>query len=148
MGINLSPKHGVNPVLLSCFFCGGDAGLMMVGKVSRKKLIDQMGIDPSMIDGHGDDVTIRGRICDGSICSRCEEVKEKAIFIVQVRDGEEGERKNPFRTGKMVAIKEEAAERMFQPAFFEAVKKSRMAYCPESAWRNLGLDEATKGMDG
>jgi len=145
MGINLSPKHGVNLVLLSCFFCGGDAGLMMMGKVSRSKL-EKMGIDPSMIDGYRDDATIRGKICNGSICSECEKVKDQAIFIVQVRDGEEGS--NPYRTGKMVAIKEEAAERMFQPEFFESVKKSRMAYCPESAWKNLGLDEATKGMDG
>ena len=32
-GILLSPKHGVNPTLLKCFWCGGDAGIALLGKL-------------------------------------------------------------------------------------------------------------------
>lgn len=32
-GIQLSPKHGVNPTLLKCFWCGGDMGLALLGKL-------------------------------------------------------------------------------------------------------------------
>lgn len=32
-GIPLSPKHGVNPTLLKCFWCGGDAGIALLGKL-------------------------------------------------------------------------------------------------------------------
>ena len=32
-GIRLSPQHGVNPTLLKCFWCGGDAGIALLGKL-------------------------------------------------------------------------------------------------------------------
>lgn len=32
-GIPLSPKHGVNPTLMKCFWCGGDMGVALLGKL-------------------------------------------------------------------------------------------------------------------
>lgn len=36
-GIKISPKHGLNPSLVKCFWCGNDKGLVLMGKIGVGK---------------------------------------------------------------------------------------------------------------
>ena len=48
----------------------------------------------------------------GDICDKCKKViDEGGVFVIEVKDGESGD--TPYRTGRLVGIKREAAERVF-----------------------------------
>jgi hypothetical protein len=88
--IRLSQKHGVNPSIQKCFICGKDIGLVLFGKLK-------------------DDTEAPKYVQNGE-CDKCKEAKKKGVFILAVRDGEIGE--NPYRTGQLVCVKEEAFRKM------------------------------------
>lgn len=49
----------------------------------------------------------------GEICDECKNVIDNGgTFFIEVRDGESGN--NPYRTGRLVAIKTEVANEMFK----------------------------------
>ena len=38
MSIKLSPKHGLNPTIATCFYCGKDKNeLILAGKINKKR---------------------------------------------------------------------------------------------------------------
>lgn len=93
MSIRLSPKHGVNPSVLHCPICGKDTGVALLGRLKG-------------------DVEAPRNMADKTPCPDCLKVlKAGGHFIIETRDGETGN--NPYRTGRLVAINHEAAERLF-----------------------------------
>lgn len=58
-------------------------------------------------------------------------------MFVSVRDGERGN--NPYRTGKMCVIKEEAVANMVSPELYEHLKRVRFGFIEDSIWEQLGL---------
>ena len=93
MSIRLSPKHGVNPSIMVCPICGKETGVALLGRLK------------------GDTEAPR-HIPDRIPCPECRKVLDQGgHFIIEVRDGERGD--NPYRTGRLVGITHEAAERLF-----------------------------------
>jgi len=91
--ILLSPKHGVNPSITHCECCGKEIGIAMFGLLKGDKEAPK-------------DVFM-------GLCDDCQKViDQKGLMIIEVRDGESGN--NPYRTGRLVGITEEAKNRMFK----------------------------------
>jgi hypothetical protein len=62
------------------------------------------------------------------------------VILISVRETTDPEeQKNPYRTGGWVVVKEEAVERIFDPASAKAVLKRRMAFVTDETWDQLGI---------
>jgi len=94
MSIKLSKKHGVNPSLMSCFVCGHEFGVALVGRLPGDEEAPRKMTDRSMI------------------CDTCQKVMDNGgSFIIEVRDGESGD--NPYRMGRLVGLKDVAWKKNF-----------------------------------
>lgn len=122
MTIRLSPKHGVNPMLTVCFFCGNDTGVALLG----------------MLKG---DAEAPKRACvDRTPCANCAEHTKAGVFLIEVDEEKSPDRNNPWRTGRLCVIKEEAIKRMVAPGdFLDDILKQRMAFVPSTDWEAMGL---------
>ena len=126
--IRLSPKHGVNPMVMQCFYCGGDAGIALLGLLK------------------GDAEAPRKAVLDQRPCQKCEDLMEQGIMLISVDEARTTDRENPYRTGKLCVIKDEALERITQSReLFEQIAKRRVAFVPDDAWAKLGLPEGSDG---
>lgn len=98
-GITLSKKYGVNPSVEVCHICGKDMGVILFGA--------------SYKDRNGKPAEAPHKICSGHICDDCKKIiDDGGIFFIEVQDGESGS--NPFRTGRIMAVKEEVVAEMFK----------------------------------
>ena len=117
MGITLSKEHGINPTLDTCFICGKETSLVLFGA--------------SYKDENGKTVEAPRKVCTGQLCDDCQKViDEGGIFFIAVKNGERG--CNPYRTGQIGALKEEAVQRMF-PNF----PYKKINYIEESAYKQI-----------
>lgn len=91
----------MNPSIQKCFCCGKEMGLVLFGA--------------SYTDENGKHTESPREVMTGDICEDCKNViNNGGTFFIEVRDGEaEKASKNPYRTGRLIAIKTEAALRMF-----------------------------------
>lgn len=97
-GITVSKQFGVNPSIQKCSCCGKEMGIALFGT--------------SWKDEKGKTAQAPMHFMNGQICDECKDVIGKGgIYFIEVRDGESGP--NPYRTGRLVAVKEEAVSRMF-----------------------------------
>lgn len=119
--IRVSEKYGVNPSLGICWICGEDNGeIILPGRLK------------------GDVQAPHRAVWDKEPCSQCKDWMSKGIIMIRVRDGEDGE--NPYRTGALVVVKEEAVRRFTHPqGLLDRVLRHRIAFVPDSAWEKLGL---------
>ena len=83
--ISISKEFGLNPTVETCFICGEAIGVAQA--------------PPQVCCGHA---------CDG--CSKI--IADGGIFFIEVHDGETGD--NPYRTGRVIAIKEDAVKRVLK----------------------------------
>lgn len=52
-------------------------------------------------------------MCLGDACPECSKaIAMGGIFFIECRDGEQGN-SNPYRTGRLIAVREEAVKQMF-----------------------------------
>ena len=117
MGITLSKEHGINPSVDTCFICGKETNLVLFGT--------------SYKDENGKTAEAPRKVCTGQLCDDCQKViDEGGIFFIAVKDGESGN--NPYRTGQISALKEEAVQRMF-PNF----PYKKINYIEESAYKQI-----------
>lgn len=99
--ITLSPKHGVNPTLPICFFCGNERGdIALLGKLPDDKEA------PKYI------------ILDYEPCDSCRSHMEQGITCIEVTDkitfnGQPTIDNTHYPTGRWCVITEEAAQRIF-----------------------------------
>lgn len=103
-GIRVSEKHGVNPSLLKCFWCGQDKGVALLGKLK------------------GDAEAPREMCLDYDFCDNCVERIGEGIALLEVStepvtEGQPAISKHGpaqlYPTGSWVAVTEEAIRRMF-----------------------------------
>jgi hypothetical protein len=96
--IPISKKYGFNPSVRRCFICGEDMDIAIFG--SNYKVNGEEAEAPMHMTA------------PNCVCDRCRGVvKDGGVFFISVRDGETSS--DPYRTGRVVAIKREAAERIF-----------------------------------
>ena len=117
MSITLSKEHGINPSVDTCFICGKETSLVLFGA--------------SYKDENGNTVEAPRNVCTGQLCDNCQKViDEGGIFFIAVKDGERGN--NPYRTGQIGALKEEAVQRMFPDFPYKKIN-----YIEESAYKQI-----------
>lgn len=101
--VKLSKKHGLNPSLSICFFCGKEKNeLVLPGKLK------------------GDQEAPRKAVWNYEPCESCKKYMKEGVLVAVVKDGSGP--KNPYRTGRMLVIKNE-----------DANKKTRFFFLEESA---------------
>lgn len=102
--IKLSPKHGVNPTIPLCFFCGEEKGeIALLGKIGKR----DEDIEAPMY-----------MILDYEPCDKCKENMKQGITLVGVTDKQPSDNRLPIQeglypTGAWCVMKEEAVERIF-----------------------------------
>lgn len=94
--IRLSPKHGLNPSIVQCFWCGGDNGIALMGKINRA---DEQA--PKFITMNYDP------------CDKCKEQWSQGIVIMEVTQSQPADGRPPIQpdaypTGRLVCMKPES----------------------------------------
>ena len=117
MGIKVSEKYGINPSVDTCFICGKETDVVLFGT--------------SYKDKNGKTAEAPRNVCTGDICDNCKQIiDEGGIFFIAVKDGESGN--NPYRTGQIGALKEEAVQRMFPDFPYKKIN-----YMEESVYKQI-----------
>lgn len=125
--IKLSPKFGVNPSMAVCFYCGQEKGdIVLPGRIRRK--------------GTQEDVEApRRAVWDDEPCAGCRAMMKQGIMMCEVDEARTTDINNPHRTGCMVVITDEAAERIFEGEFRDRILKTRFCFVPTDVWDRLGI---------
>jgi hypothetical protein len=112
--IRLSEKHGVNPTIPVCFFCGEPKDeIVLMGRLK-------------------DDKKSPKNVCIDKVpCDRCKKYMEIGVMLISVKDGCT-DRENPYRTGNIAVITKEAAKNILG-------SDDKIAFIDDSAWKKLGL---------
>lgn len=71
-GIPLSPKHGVNPSLVLCFWCGKEMGVALVGRIRKS--------------GDNDAEAPRASCFGLEPCDECKANMAKGVHVVEVTE--------------------------------------------------------------
>jgi hypothetical protein len=122
VSIRVSPKHGVNPCLPVCFYCGEDTGEVAL-----------LGYLP------GDKEAPHRACLDKRPCPKCEGLMKQGVLFICVKNDASGD--NPERTGLMTVITDEGVKRigLNPPELEQTILKSRVTFIPENVWDALGL---------
>lgn len=126
--IRLSPKHGVNPAIPLCFFCGEPKNeVVLAGRLPE------------------DAEAPRHAVWDRRPCDTCTGYMKQGVILISVKDGEEGKGDNPHRTGSWVVVTEDALRRTVQPSqLAERIIRTRVAFIPDTVWDLIGLPRGAK----
>lgn len=117
MSVIISKEYSVNPSVDTCFICGKETNLVLFG-TSYKDENNKIAEAPR-------------NVCTGGLCGTCQKViDEGGIFFIAVQDGETG--KNPWRTGQIGALKEEAVQKLFPDFPYKKIN-----YIEESAYNQI-----------
>lgn len=120
MAILLSPKHGLNPSMAVCFYCGEPTGeIVLPGRLKNDAEA------PRCACWHKDP------------CEACKGWMQKGIILIAVGDGEEPG-PNPYRTGGFAVVKDEAFIRWVGPD--HPAIKARYCFIETSVWNRLGIE--------
>ena len=123
-GIIVSEKHGVNPSVSQCFFCGKDVGLVLFGKMKGDK-----------------EAPKKCGVIDDTPCHECEKYMKLGVIFISIKD-DETDMDNPYRTGKFSVVKDEAVKRMISNEnLLTDVLKKRVCFIEDKVWTHLGLPE-------
>ena len=147
-GIRISPKHGVNPSMSRCYFCGGEKNELIL-----------TGMLP------GDAEAPREAVWNTEPCDQCKEYMKQGVIIISVRDGEDERMAreqqefehnhpptranrqrgihyipNPHRTAGWWVVKDEALQRFVQPPeLLEQILRARFVFMPDQVCDMIGL---------
>lgn len=122
--IILSPRHGVNPSLSLCFYCGREKNeLVLPGRLP------------------GDAEAPRRAVWNMEPCAECAEHMGRGVIMIQVQDGEEG-KENPVRLGGYAVVLDEALRRFIEPpALLDQILRARFVMVPDAVWKAIGMEE-------
>lgn len=113
-GITLHPKHGVNPSLDVCFWCGEAMGVALLGRNKGQKA------PHSVVTGY-------------TPCDKCREQMAQGITLVEAGPASRQPQRPEIQpgvvpTGRWLVIKEVAVSRVFKGEAVEALLKSRKGF--------------------
>ena len=103
-GIRISPKHGLNPTIPVCFWCG-----------KEKNEIALLG----QINGQKDTEAPKHMVLDFEPCESCKEKMKRGITIVETTCQPNNNSytklsEGSYLTGRYVVLKKDAANRIFK----------------------------------
>jgi hypothetical protein len=122
-GIPLSKKHGVNPSVTVCQMCGKDIGLALFGRLEGDAEAPRQVLDPEP-------------------CDECKSLMEQGVMLIEVDVDKTDDEKNPWRTGRIAVLRDEAISRIFDPESAKAALERRVAFVEIAFYERLGLHEA------
>lgn len=99
-GIRLSQKHGVNPSITKCFWCGNDTGIALLGK-----LPGDVEAPRYVFGGYEPCDTCKGNFALGTLLM---EASDCPMF-----DGQPEMQRGVWPTGRHLVMRREAAKRIF-----------------------------------
>lgn len=111
--MRLHPRHGLNPSVEKCFFCGDDKGVVLFGASCKEE-------------------APRSVVINHEPCKNCQDMLRQGTMLIECRDGEKGD--NPYRTGRLWVVKDEAAKRM--------KIEGKIAFIEESMAKHMGFHDA------
>lgn len=125
--IKISEKHGVNPTMPLCFFCGEEKNeIVLLGKLP------------------GDVEAPRHMWMPGDYepCPACQEKWDIGIAMIEVTDHENFANQPPifednYPTGRVGVLKEEFVNKIFTPETAEALQKRRHGLLETSMFEKL-----------
>lgn len=123
--IRLSPKHGLNPSIMQCFYCGADTGVAVPGLLK------------------GDREAPRKAVWDMTPCNECAAAMKIGVIFCEVDANRSKGGDAPYRTGRLIAIREYAVREMLTntPKSLEQVLKQRFCWISQEDWKAMGFDE-------
>lgn len=121
--IRLSPKHGLNPSIEVCYFCGKD-----------KNSIAMLGLLPK-------DEKAPTRACyNREPCDECAEYMKDGVIILSADSAKTVNPNIPYRTGGFAVVKEDVVKRIIKDAaILSRVLEVRMMFLDSEAWKAIGL---------
>lgn len=121
----LHPKHGLNPTLRTCFWCGKDTG--------------ELALLGAAYNGHAP----MHMVLNYEPCDACKEQFAKGITLIETTtrptnnlpaiDG------TNYPTGRIAVVTEESIPRIFDEEFATRVLRARKALIDSAVWDTLGL---------
>lgn len=121
--MRISHKHGVNPSLSQCFYCGGDKNEVVLAGLMK-----------------GDREAPRKAVWSMEPCDQCAHFMKEGVILIEVDEAKSTDRQNPHRAGAWVVIKDEAIKRIVTtPELAEDILRKRVAFLPTEVWDAIGL---------
>ena len=83
--IQISPKHGVNPTIPICFWCGREKNeIVLMGRIRKKDPVTGKAV-------RGSDIEAPMRAClNSEPCEECQKVFSQGVLVVEVVDYDNG----------------------------------------------------------
>jgi len=123
MSIRLSPKHGLNPAIPVCFFCGGDKNEIVIPGLMK-----------------GDREAPRKAVWNMEPCDQCAHFMTQGVILIEVDEAKTTDRANPYRAGGWLVVKDHVITgTVNSPELAASILEKRVAFIPTDAWDKLGL---------
>lgn len=123
MSLRLSKKHGVNPSVELCYFCGEAKGVVLFGAAYKNK--------------HGEHAEApREVLLSHEPCDKCREYMKHGVIFIGVANGDDPDK----RTGQFWVLVDEAVKRMLpEGELLTSILTKRVCFIPEEAYTQLGF---------
>lgn len=115
-GIEISPKHGLNPTIPVCFWCGKDKNeIALLGRI-REKTTNRFGANVTKRDS--DIEAPRKTILDYEPCDECMKMWYNGVVVLEVQQtpimpNQPEIQKGLYPTSRYVVMTVEGADRVF-----------------------------------
>ena len=125
--IRVSQKHGVNPTIPICFWCGKEKNeIALLGK----------------LPGDAEAPRSTWLIGDYEPCEKCQRIFEQGVHLVEAADHPVIHEKQPpwhgaYPTGKHFVLRELAIRGIFAPETAEELCKRKVGFLDQEAFINL-----------
>ena len=115
-GIEVSPKHGLNPTIPVCFWCGKDKNeIALLGRI-REKTKNRYGANVTKRDS---DIEAPPRmVIDYEPCDECQKMWDSGVAVLEVQQtptmpNQPEIQKGIYPTGRFAVVTVEGADRVF-----------------------------------
>ena len=134
--IRISPKHGVNPMIPRCFFCGGEKNeIALLGKLAGDAEAPKTGWLRS----------------DYEPCDKCKAYWAMGYALLEaddkpIVDGQAPMQKGVYPTGQYVVLTEQGIRGLFPEDMADFIVKAGKAFLDREAYRKVCaiVEEAKK----
>lgn len=115
-GIEISPKHGLNPTIPVCFWCGKEKNeIALLGRI-REKTTNRFGANVTKRDS--DIEAPRKMVLDYEPCDECLKWWDSGVAVLEVQQtptqpNQPEIQKGLYPTGRFVVMTVEGADRVF-----------------------------------
>lgn len=115
-GIEISPKHGLNPTIPVCFWCGKEKNeIALLGRI-REKTKNRYGANVTKKDS---DIEAPSRmVIDYEPCDECKKMWDSGVTVLEAQEtptmpNQPEIQKGIYPTGRLVVVTVEGADRVF-----------------------------------